>query len=462
MQQFAKLYAQTQQEQVLLDVFNKNSDIYRILQGQHEQNQTFQELMHLGELFSGKQLLNLIKTAYLNNSPYRTLVIAQNLKQIHQLTNPTYTKGLKVSQILGTHKEHYTPDYRKRLSQKRDFLKYQFYFNKPACFLANNNPALLKHLNNLTGFQKRTLLKRIIEQTLSKNGYPLSDEMISRLFKCAEQHYIYFCAEHIDEREHGVYCCDMPFCPFCVDYRSYKTTFIINERLQEYLKIYNQEQKAKIEQGNGYRYKRPYLRFVTITYKKTGIIKARSGLTKARKDFYNLRRRKETKNLFKNSIVAFEPDMSTGYWHMHCVCVGDRNDYVKQSTLSQYWKEITKDSVVVDIREIKNRTTPKKHHKDFNKSEAISYISKYLSKIPEAPLEKQILFCKQEIPKAKKYSCLGAFHKLKLKPKKEIPKCPKCNQQMQRITITSQEYVDYRKNPTKYLQEHLTEVHEYG
>jgi len=113
---------------------------------------------------------------------------------------------------------------------------------------------------------------------------------------------------------------------------------------------------------------RSYLRFITLTLRSTKKPLANQ-LNRLTRCFRRLRQR----NLFKDKVtfgaatIELTRSTKTGNWHphLHILYVGE---YIDQNALSQTWKAITGDSMIVDIRKVDSTTN------------AILELAKYASK----------------------------------------------------------------------------------
>ena len=113
---------------------------------------------------------------------------------------------------------------------------------------------------------------------------------------------------------------------------------------------------------------RSYLRFLTLTLRSTKTPLA-DQLARLTKCFRQLRQRKfwREKVTFGAAVVELTRARDTGNWHphLHIIMVGE---FIDQNFLSRTWKEITGDSMIVDIRKIDSTQV------------AIEELAKYASK----------------------------------------------------------------------------------
>jgi hypothetical protein len=94
--------------------------------------------------------------------------------------------------------------------------------------------------------------------------------------------------------------------------------------------------------------------FLTLTIKNTPTFEA--GLSKLKKDFAKLKRKKAFKQHIKGYFGAFEHTYNpkTKDFHVHLHLIVLRGKFWNQSDISDTWREVTGDSFIVDIREIKD------------------------------------------------------------------------------------------------------------
>jgi plasmid rolling circle replication initiator protein Rep len=94
--------------------------------------------------------------------------------------------------------------------------------------------------------------------------------------------------------------------------------------------------------------------FLTLTIKNTPTYEG--GLSKLKKDFAKFKRKKAFKQHIKGYLGAFECtcNLKTDDFHVHMHLIVLRGKFWNQSDISDTWCEVTGDSFVVDIREIKD------------------------------------------------------------------------------------------------------------
>jgi plasmid rolling circle replication initiator protein Rep len=160
-------------------------------------------------------------------------------------------------------------------------------------------------------------------------------------------------------------------CPVCAKIRSVKQAIKYMERLEEILKEF------------------PHLvpAMLTLTVKNGDDLKERfDHLTTSWKTYQN-RRRQWTKNnrgfnelcRATGAVFTYEFTKSNEGWHPHLHAIVLLDSYIDREKLSSEWKDITKDSYIVDIRKIKAS----------DKSDVVSSFAevfKYALKFSEMPL----------------------------------------------------------------------------
>jgi hypothetical protein len=94
--------------------------------------------------------------------------------------------------------------------------------------------------------------------------------------------------------------------------------------------------------------------FLTLTIKNTPTLDV--GLAKIKKCFTQFKRNKPFKKHIKGYFGAFEYTFNpkTNDFHVHLHLIVLRGKFWNQSDISDAWRDVTGDSFVVDIREIKN------------------------------------------------------------------------------------------------------------
>jgi hypothetical protein len=94
--------------------------------------------------------------------------------------------------------------------------------------------------------------------------------------------------------------------------------------------------------------------FLTLTAKNAATLDG--GLSKLKKNFAKFKRKKVFKNHIKGYFGAFEYTFNpkTNDFHIHLHLIIYRGKFWNQSDISDAWRDVTGDSFIVDIREIKD------------------------------------------------------------------------------------------------------------
>jgi hypothetical protein len=189
--------------------------------------------------------------------------------------------------------------------------------------------------------------------------------------------------------------------------------------------------------------------FLTLTIKNTPTYEG--GLLKLKKDFAKFKRKKAFKQHINGYFGAFECTCSskTDDFHVHLHLIVLRGKFWNQSDISDTWREVTGDSFIVDIREIKDI------HKGVK--EVCKYILKHtdLLKMPDEKF--------REVVKMKKGTRMfisgGCFYNVKLDAAddgdgdgaddvfsqfadlKEGDACPFCNEMLFDVLIDRESHI---------------------
>ena len=170
-------------------------------------------------------------------------------------------------------------------------------------------------------------------------------DFINRLIRCRTRAYFYR-NKITEEVKVMSSCCRLRWCPFCAESRKY--------RVQEAVKTWLPDMR------------RP--KFLTLTLKHTA-----SPLSHQIKHLYSsfqkLRKSKYFRDHIEGGVWFFQIKQSEndGLWHPHLHCLIDAL-FMPRQHLSDMWYRITKTSVVVDIRQVKNQAT------------MVDYVARYAAK----------------------------------------------------------------------------------
>jgi hypothetical protein len=178
----------------------------------------------------------------------------------------------------------------------------------------------------------RTPTKRNIVARLER----VSAEDASRLKQCCSAFRVLTCGTHT-LRSYPTFRCKKLFCPDCAAERATRLGNQTEAKIREVMKT---------TKGR--------LCFLTLTMKNAATLDG--GLVKLKKSFANFRRKKVFKEHIKGYFGAFEYTFNpkTNDFHIHLHLIVLRGKFWNQSDISDAWRDVTGDSFVVDIREIKN------------------------------------------------------------------------------------------------------------
>ncbi len=178
----------------------------------------------------------------------------------------------------------------------------------------------------------RTPTKRDIVTRLER----VSAEDASRLKQCCSAFRVLTCGEHT-LRSYPTFRCKKLFCPDCAAERANRLS---------------RQTEAKIAEAM--RTNKGRLCFLTLTAKNTPTLEG--GLSKLKKDFARFKRSKNWKAHIKGYSGGFDytSNPKTNDFHVHLHLIVLRGKFWSQSDISDAWRDVTGDSFVVDIREVKN------------------------------------------------------------------------------------------------------------
>lgn len=178
------------------------------------------------------------------------------------------------------------------------------------------------------------------------------------------------------------------------------------------------------------------LMFLTLTKKSNG----QEGFTKENiKEFY--RQVREFMNRFysikSNSGAIVQLEIGQDFnLHVHCVVFGA---YFPQSILSNTWNEITGDSKIVDIKQIKSNNG------------AVNYLYKYITKFATLENPDQYALIFKEMFKLRQMRTYGIFYNFKVI--KEPIKCPICGESFHYQGFFQIEILDKSEMTYKQMKE---------
>jgi hypothetical protein len=178
----------------------------------------------------------------------------------------------------------------------------------------------------------RTPTKRDIARRLEA----VSAEDALRLKQCCSAFRVLTCGTHT-LRSYPTFRCKKPFCPDCAAERATRLGNQTDAKIREVMKT---------TKGR--------LCFLTLTMKNAATLDG--GLVRLKKDFAKFKRRKDFRERIKGYFGAFEYTFNpkTKDFHLHLHLIVLRGKFWNQSDISDTWREVTGDSFIVDIREIKD------------------------------------------------------------------------------------------------------------
>jgi hypothetical protein len=157
-----------------------------------------------------------------------------------------------------------------------------------------------------------------------------------RMKQCCSLFKVTTCGTHT-VKCYPTFRCKKLICPDCASERAARLSRQTEAKIREVMKT------------NSGR-----LCLLTLTIKNTPTYDG--GLSKLKKDFAKFKRKKEFKQHIKGYFGAFECtcNSKTGDFHVHLHLIVLRGKFWNQSDISDTWREVTGDSFIVDIREIKD------------------------------------------------------------------------------------------------------------
>jgi hypothetical protein len=157
-----------------------------------------------------------------------------------------------------------------------------------------------------------------------------------RMKQCASLFRVTTCGQHT-VKCYPTFRCKKLICPDCASERASRLSKQTEAKITEVMKT-----------------KSGRLCLLTLTTKNTATLEA--GLSRLKKDFVKFKRKKEFKQHIQGYFGAFEYtyNSKTKDFHVHLHLIVLRGKFWNQSDISDAWREVTGDSFIVDIREIKD------------------------------------------------------------------------------------------------------------
>ncbi len=192
---------------------------------------------------------------------------------------------------------------------------------------------LLKQLRRSERLLDRRALKKLFEKKLRKFGF---DDEADKLKKCCANFQALVCGNGHSFRPIVDFRCHLPFCPDCWETKSHRE---LSRNLPKFLQALKDDPSLIVA-------------FNTLTLRSDNERSLRDGCREVKTDFRKLRKR----DVWENCVGGFgriENTFSKRFgFHPHLHSILLLKDYIPQKLLSDAWHGITKDSMVVDIRQV--------------------------------------------------------------------------------------------------------------
>jgi hypothetical protein len=190
-----------------------------------------------------------------------------------------------------------------------------------------------KLLRRSERLKERRELKKLFGKLLRKFGF---DDEADKLAKCCANFRALVCENGHSFRPIVDYRCHLPFCVDCWELKSHRE---LSRNLPKFLQALKEDPSLIVA-------------FNTLTLRSDNKRGLRDGCQELKKDFRKLRQR----DVWANCVGGFgriENTFSWKFrWHPHLHSILLLKDYIPQSLLSDAWEEVTKDSMIVDIRQV--------------------------------------------------------------------------------------------------------------
>ncbi len=252
------------------------------------------------------------------------------------------------------------------------------------------------------------------------------EDKAQRMCDCGNKYNAFRCKEsaHADKKQMIFsYRCELRICPRCGKKHGYET----RRKAGEVMKSIQKTRTHKFA-------------LLTLTERST----AKRALTSKRLKAFNQNVRKLINKLYPKKqncgAMAVTEIGKRNNVHAHVLVYGP---YISQEIISKYWKAITGDSYIVDVRAARD-------HKI-----ALYYITKYILKAPEFDeLEQYVLFLKA-LKGVRRLHTYGIMYGVKI-PKREALKCPYCGGGIEYEGMVDELYyglfMEYSNIPTQQKQ----------
>jgi hypothetical protein len=194
---------------------------------------------------------------------------------------------------------------------------------------------LTKQLKRSARLNERREMKQAFVRKLRRFGYI---EQADELKKCSANFTSLVCANGHSFKPIVDYRCHLPFCPDCWEVKSHRE---LARQLPKFLQALKDNPQLIVA-------------FNTLTMRSNKQRALRAGCRQLKADFRKLRNRDIWENCV-GGIGRIENTNSRKHgWHPHLHSLLLLKDYIPQNLLSDSWHEITKDSMVVDIRQVRD------------------------------------------------------------------------------------------------------------
>jgi hypothetical protein len=198
-------------------------------------------------------------------------------------------------------------------------------------------PVFIRYLTNQAKhsqkLEDRRQCKKLFEQKLRKYGF--IDEA-DKLKRCSANFTSLVCENGHSFRPIVDYRCHLQFCPDCWEVKSHRE---LSRNLPKFLQSLKDDPSLIVA-------------FNTLTLKSDKTRRLSDGNRQIKDNFKKLRRR----DVYKNCVGGFgrvENTFSKKFgWHPHLHSLILIKNFIPQKLLSDAWREITTDSMVVDIRRV--------------------------------------------------------------------------------------------------------------
>lgn len=179
------------------------------------------------------------------------------------------------------------------------------------------------------------MCKKLFEQKLRKYGFI---EEAEKLKRCSANFVALVCENGHSFRPIVDYRCHLPFCPDCWEAKSHRE---LCRNLPKFLQALKDDPSLIVA-------------FITLTLKSDRRRELRDGNRRIKSSFRKLRRRdvwSECVGGFGRVENTFSPKLG---WHPHLHSLILLKNYIPQTSLSDALLDITGDSMIVDIRQVRD------------------------------------------------------------------------------------------------------------